>query len=260
VRIDVGVRRGRPCHVVAGLLAAALIATVIQTASAQGPDGPPPAASRTVWDGVYNLAQAARGETSYSAHCANCHRDDLTGYDGLLRGQRFMDKYREAGLHLLFEKTRTTMPRNAAGSLSDETYTDIIGYVLKANGFPAGADELHVDELANIKLLGKGGPEPVPEFSLVQIAGCLVRRDNVWMVTNSTEPVRTGRPQPTADEIAAWETPVTGSGTVRLLVSAGSSPGTHENHLVEVRGFLFGRPQTRINPTSIETLGPACGP
>ena len=171
-----------------------------------------------------------------------------------------MDKYREASLHLLFEKTKSTMPRNAAGSLSDEMYTDIIGYVLKANGFPAGAGELHVDELASVRLIGKGGPEPVPEFSLVQVAGCLVRRDDVWMVMNSTEPVRTGQPQPAAEELAARETPVLSNATVLLLVSAGSSAAKHENRVVEVRGFLFGRPRTRINPTSIETIGPSCGP
>ena len=100
---------------------------------------------------MYNATQAARGEASYAAHCANCHRDDLTGYEGLLRGQRFMEKYREASLHLLFDKTKTTMPRNAAGTLSDQTYVDIVGYVLKANEFPTGADELRVDDLANVQ-------------------------------------------------------------------------------------------------------------
>ena len=68
-----------------------------------------------------------------------------------------MDKYREASLHLLFDKTKTTMPRNAAGTLSDQIYVDIVTYVLKSNEFPAGAGELSVDDLPNCAPRGKGG-------------------------------------------------------------------------------------------------------
>ena len=35
----------------------------------------------TVWQGVYTEAQAKRGQSEYTTHCANCHRDDLTGYN-----------------------------------------------------------------------------------------------------------------------------------------------------------------------------------
>jgi S-disulfanyl-L-cysteine oxidoreductase SoxD len=240
-------------------LAIPLAAAVVVTTIAQGPDGAAPTASRTVWDGVYNATQAARGQSSYSVHCASCHRDDLTGYDGLLRGQRFMDKYREASLHLLFDKTKTTMPRNAAGTLSDQTYVDIVTYVLKSNEFPAGAGELSVDDLPNVRLVGKGGAEPVPDFSLVQVVGCLGRRDDAWMLTNTTEPVRTGEPRPAAGELAAARTTSTGTATFRLLVSPAYTPATHDGRVVEVRGFLIRRPNDdRINVTSIENIGLAC--
>jgi mono/diheme cytochrome c family protein len=230
-----------------------------QTASAQGAADPRPAA-RTVWDGVYNLTQAARGETAYNLHCASCHRDDLSGYDGLLRGQRFMDKYREASVDLLFQKTKTTMPRNAAGTLSDQTYVDIVSYVLKVNEFPPGAGELHVDDLAVVRLVGKGGPEPVPDFSLVQVIGCLANRDDAWLLTSATEPVRTALPQPAAEDLAALKAS-SGSGTFRLLVSAAYSPADHAGRVVEVRGFLIRRPsESRINVTSIQAIGPACPP
>ena len=39
-----------------------------------------------------------------------------------------MEKYREASLHLLFDKTKTTMPRGAPATLSDKTYVDIVSY------------------------------------------------------------------------------------------------------------------------------------
>src|SRR5216110_3135849 len=34
---------------------------------------------RTVWDGVYTAAQAARGGELYKKSCGHCHRDDLAG-------------------------------------------------------------------------------------------------------------------------------------------------------------------------------------
>ena len=166
----------------ANLLQAALavmfMLTATKAASAQATGEAPAARPRTVWDGVYSDAQAARGEASYSEHCASCHRDDLAGYSGLLRGARFMEKFREASVHLLFDKTKTTMPRNAAGTLSDQTYLDIVSYVLKANEFPAGHDELQIDDLTRVMVVRKGGAEPVPDFSLVQVVGCFGRRDD----------------------------------------------------------------------------------
>ena len=240
--------------------AVAIATAVVAALSAQRLDGPSPTASRTVWDGIYNLTQAARGEASYHQHCASCHRDDLAGYDGLLRGRRFMDKYREASLHLLFDKTKTTMPRNAAGTLSDETYVDIVTYVLKANEFPPGSDELRIADLPTVRLVGKSGPEPVPSFSLVLVVGCLGRRDDDWVLTDTTEPVRTGHPRPEAGEVLAESPTLSGNATFRLMVSPAYSPTSHTGRIVEVRGFLIRRPNDdRINITSLETIGPGCG-
>ncbi len=215
--------------------------------------------SRTVWDGVYSLEQADRGAQSYQTSCASCHRDDLSGYNGLLVGERFMEKYREASLQLLFDKTRTTMPRNAAGTLADDTYVDIVSYVLKMNQFPSGARALEVADLANVRLVGKEGPAPVPNFSLVRIVGCLNQRDGTWVVTNATEPVRAGLPRPEPGEVVIADTPPPGTGTFGLMVSPSYAPEKRAGLTVEVRGFLMRRPNdSRINVTSIETAGPGC--
>ncbi|HKY22440.1 MAG TPA: cytochrome c [Vicinamibacterales bacterium] len=224
--------------------------------AAQSEDSP-----KTVWQGVYTEPQAARGEAEYSTHCASCHRDDLSGYNTLLKGQRFMEKYREAPLHLLFDKTKTTMPRNAAGTLSDQAYVDIVAYLLKMNEFPVGSEELTTELLPRIRVIGKGGPQPVPDFALVQVVGCLTPResDGVWMLTNTTEPVRTGNPQPIASERQAAEALPLGAMTFRLLLSAAYSPALHKGHKVEVRGFLIRRPEGRINVTSLETVNSTCG-
>ena len=173
-----------------------------------------------------------------------------------------MEKNRESTLHLFFEKTKTTMPRGAAGTLSDQAYVDIVSYVLKTNEFPAGAQELRVENLQTIQVTGKDGPEPVPDFALVRVVGCLTANasDGAWMLTHSTDPIRTGNPQPAAGEREAAEAWPLGPRLYRLLVSAAYKPEPLKGHRVEVRGFLIRRPtETRLNITSLETLDPSCG-
>ena len=240
------------------LMIAAFILAFSVAAAAQSIDS----AAMTVWQGVYTEAQAQRGQREYAAHCASCHRDDLSGYNNILKGRRFMEKFRESSLHLLFEKTKTTMPRGAPASLSDKTYVDIVAYMLKANEFPAGAQDLGVEDLQKIQVVGKNGPEQVPDFSLVRVVGCLTANpsDAAWMLTHSTEPVRTGNPQPATGEREAAEALPLGRSTYRLLVSAAYAPQAVKGHKVEVRGFLIRRPtENRLNITSLETLDPSCG-
>jgi mono/diheme cytochrome c family protein len=235
----------------------AVVALVVAV-SAQERSGSTPGTPRTVWDGVYTSAQAERGKQAYHSYCARCHRDDLSGYNDLLRGQRFMEKYREAPLHLFFDKTRATMPRDAAGTLSDQIYADIVTYVLQVNEFPAGSAELRVEDMPQVRLINKGGPEPVPNFSLVQVFGCLTRSGSDWLVTGATEPVRTGLPQPAEGELAGLK-PGSGQGKFELLSYHAYSPEKHADRTVEVRGFLIRRPAgDRLNVTSIGTVGPAC--
>ena len=219
--------------------------------------------TQTVWAGVYSETQAARGQSAYTSHCASCHLDDLSGYQNILRGDRFLNEYREANLYRLFDKIKTTMPRGSAGSLSDETYVDIVSYVLKANEFPAGSGDLALQDLSKILVVRQGGPEPVPNFSLVQVVGCLARNDSdsTWTVTNATEPVRATQPQATADELAASGRQPLGAGTVQLMLSPAHVPDPHKDHKVEARGFLIRRAGgNRINVTSLQTVAAGCSP
>jgi mono/diheme cytochrome c family protein len=215
----------------------------------------------TVWQGVYSEAQAARGHVEYTTHCARCHRDDLGGYNNILKGPRFMEKYRESSLHLLFDKTKTTMPRGEPASLTDNAYVDIVAYMLKMNQFPAGAEELRVEDLRRIQLIGKDGPEEVPDSALVRVVGCLgANPGGPWMLTRATAPTRTGNPQPANGEREEAQALSLGETTYRLLVSAAYTPEPLKGHRVEVRGFLIRRPtELRINISSLESLDPACG-
>jgi hypothetical protein len=172
-----------------------------------------------------------------------------------------MQKYRESSLHLLFDKTKTTMPRGAPATLSDKAYVDIVAYMLKANEFPTGAQELRIEDLQRIQLVGKDGPEQVPDFALVRVIGCLTNSsDGAWMLAHATDPIRTGNPQPAAGEREAVEGSPLGPGTFRLLVSAAYAPEALKGHKVEVRGFLIRRPtENRLNITSLQTLDSSCG-
>jgi cytochrome c5 len=49
-------------------IACSALAGVVSTAAGQ------PRATRTIWEGVYSEAQAARGEKAYKLACGYCHR------------------------------------------------------------------------------------------------------------------------------------------------------------------------------------------
>lgn len=92
--------------------------------------------ARSVNQGVYSEAQAARGQKAFSATCTACH--DTARFTG----PDFVNNWAGQPLHALFDTVSATMPEDNPGSLKPEEYTDIIAYFLKLNGYPAGADEL----------------------------------------------------------------------------------------------------------------------
>jgi sugar lactone lactonase YvrE/mono/diheme cytochrome c family protein len=101
-------------------------------------------AARSVWDGVYTEAQAERGAQAYAENCGKCHGQGLTGLAEAkpLTGPEFMSNWNGLSLGALFDRSRTTMPLDRPRSLSRETYADILAYILKFDGFPAGSGEL----------------------------------------------------------------------------------------------------------------------
>ncbi|HWF01851.1 MAG TPA: c-type cytochrome [Caulobacteraceae bacterium] len=99
---------------------------------------------RSVWGGVYTNDQAQRGAQAYAEHCAVCHGAQLTGTGEAkpLSGPEFLSNWNGLSVGDLFDRMRTTMPANAPKSLSRETYADVLAFVLKFDGFPAGESEL----------------------------------------------------------------------------------------------------------------------
>lgn len=102
-------------------------------------------ADRTVWDSVYTLSQASRGETAYIKSCARCHQASLGGADQSppLTGSAFLGNWNGVPLSDLQERIRTTMPPDSAVGIFDrQLVTDVMAYMLRANGFPAGGSDL----------------------------------------------------------------------------------------------------------------------
>ena len=104
-------------------------------------------AERTVWDSVYSAAQATRGETAYVKSCARCHGASLSGGDQAtpLSGSAFLGNWNGLPLSDLQRRIKTTMPSDSVGIYDRQLVTDVIAYLLKANGFPAGGADLPTD-------------------------------------------------------------------------------------------------------------------
>lgn len=220
------------------------------------------AQKKTVWDGVYTAAQASRGKLVYEEICAECHN---TGEAPVLFGAGFMRRWFQESLGSVFTKMRTQMPLNGPGSLPEGSYLDVLSFVLEESGFPAGTEELTANpaQLASIAIVEKSGPGgPVPNFSLVQIVGCLTQGANkAWMLTNGTEPARAAESgdSPAASLTALASTPL-GKSSFRLLDYPALGRETRRGHKVQAKGFLIRQPNSedRINPTSLQTLAESC--
>jgi ankyrin repeat protein len=110
----------------------------------------PAAGGQTIWDGVFTEDQAGRGQTIYAVSCAPCHKTDLLGDSGTpaLAGADFFARYNGSSVDDLVKTIRASMPQDAPDSLGTPAYVDLVGYILKANGGPAGAAELSQDSAA----------------------------------------------------------------------------------------------------------------
>ena len=216
-----------------------------------------------VWEGVYTAAQAQRGNVAYLDKCARCHKDDLSGYQNVLKSENFMQYWREDNLQSLYTIIKTTMPRDAPASLSDGAYLDILTFILQANDFPAGTHELTMEALPNIQIEEKSGKLEVPSGTLVDVIGCLVQNsDNGWVLNLASEPVRTRDPgNSTAEQLKAWEAKPLGTRKFGLMDIAPYHPDPKKGHKVEAKGLLIKNPgDDRINLITLQMTGSTCGP
>ena len=230
----------------------------------------PQAPVKTVLDGVFSEAQAKRGEAAYAANCGVCHSADLEGISAPeLKGTHFLERWREDMLDTIYNYIKDNMPQGRAPDaprIPDTDYLNILTHILNVNGYRARARDLNADLLEKVMLIGKNGPQPVPDGSLVLTVGCLSQgRDGVWILFSATEPVRVRRSTTsTPAELNASSQKRPGSLIFRLAdleAVPDFVPDSHKGHKVQAKGYLTRQPGAeRISLSSITMLDSMCGP
>jgi len=126
--------------VLTAVLALGIASALVRTG--QGASTAPRAALQdmeSTMSGVYTAAQAARGEETYMGVCVSCHPS------GTYKAAGFKASWKGRPLSDLFDQVREKMPKNDPASLSQQEYVQVVAYLLKINGVPAGETELPPD-------------------------------------------------------------------------------------------------------------------
>lgn len=116
------------------------------------PKAAPPAAA--VLSASFTVQQVERGRDEFRSICGECHSTSD------FRGRTFLFEWRRRTAWDFFRNVTQTMPEDAPGSLTDQQYVDIIAYVLRLNGYAAGAVELGATEAALDQFVMDGAPSP----------------------------------------------------------------------------------------------------
>ncbi len=245
-------------HTLIAFLLFAAPALPVETAGAQ-------TGHRTVWDGVYTQAQAERGQP-LMGQCRGCHGATMDGSQApALRGDKFVDYWREDTLESLYTLIKNTMPPRANSALNEDEAVGIVSYLLQQSGFPAGNADLTIDAMPGILVQGANGPQPLPNYAVVQVTGCTAKGEGEnWLITQATEPVRARNSGRASDiELKAAAARNAGSRTFQLqnLAMAGlSSSSMQEGRKVLVKGALILNPGgDRIGINSLQEVAASCG-
>jgi mono/diheme cytochrome c family protein len=96
----------------------------------------------------FTAEQVARGKAIYTRRCVDCHGSTLDNgeFGGApLNGAYFKGHWGAGPVAGLIAYTKAKMPPDGPGSLSDQSYVDVVSYLLDANGYPRGDKELPAD-------------------------------------------------------------------------------------------------------------------
>jgi mono/diheme cytochrome c family protein len=223
----------------------------------------------SVLDGAYTSGQARRGQEQFERNCATCHGRELGGLLGpSLKGDRFIDQWREFPLEVLVNDMRKQMPQSSPGSLPASAYVDIAAYLLEVNGLPSGSQELTPEVAANVLFVAPGGSKPLPTSSPAIVAGCMTKdTGNGWFLTSASAPARTLNPYEFTDgELKTARETTLGVEVVRLqnLDALPESTQTVEalvGHKVAAKGILVLHEKgTRLNVAALNGISDSCEP
>ncbi len=112
-----------------------LVVAVALRVTAQTPATP----AASTMSGVYSADQARRGEDTYMSICVGCHPS------GTYSSEAFKATWSGRSVGDLFDLISETMPKNEPASLSPQEYAQVVAYILKLNGVPAGKTDIPAD-------------------------------------------------------------------------------------------------------------------
>jgi mono/diheme cytochrome c family protein len=139
--------RWNSAFVLGAALPLALVLSLTRCATAQQPQqANASAGGMSVLRGAFTAEQAQRGEARFAAVCSTCHSTfefSGIGFQRAWAGRTLGDFY---------ERISTSMPMDNPGSLTPQEYTDILGYFLKLNDYPAGPRELPADTAVLVRV------------------------------------------------------------------------------------------------------------
>ncbi len=116
--------------------AAAALAVLLGCATSVEAPTPAPVARQPSALGFYSPEQAARGRRKFRQVCGECHSVSE------FRGPDFESEWRRQTVWDLFRQVVRTMPKDNPGSLTLQTYADVIAYILQLNEYASGEFEL----------------------------------------------------------------------------------------------------------------------
>jgi alcohol dehydrogenase (cytochrome c) len=102
---------------------------------------------------VFTAEQAAVGRVAYDASCAGCHRPDLGGTNeaAQLAGANFLSAWGNRSAADLIGYITNSMPPASPGGPGQPAMTNIVAYILQANGAAPGAQGLTAQTAALIR-------------------------------------------------------------------------------------------------------------
>ncbi len=85
---------------------------------------------------IFTESQADRGRTAFDEVCSDCHTTSE------FRGRTFQSNWGRRTVYSFFRTIRSTMPDDNPGGLEEQTYLDVVSYILRINGHAAGTSEM----------------------------------------------------------------------------------------------------------------------
>ena len=120
------------------------------------------------------------GSSAFVANRMVCHGDNMSGLGEApaIAGKAMMINFGARTTKDLFDTIKAEMPFGAPGSLSDETYTNLVAFILHANGAATGSTAFTPTTAVKISSIANG---TVP-------AGCRQWRQTRWRVVGPRPP------------------------------------------------------------------------